>query len=70
MKNEKIHYFLEIPLTNEKRNKIIKIKKRILAISIEIISTPVNPNKPATIAKIRNMNTSYNPIVNFPFKKQ
>lgn len=62
-------YRLTIPRINEIMNKIINIKKRILAISIEIISIPVNPNNPAISAKTRNVTTPdrpsiYSPLIN------
>lgn len=40
--------------TNESTNKTKKITNKILAISIEMISTPLKPKSPATMARIKN----------------
>ena len=52
--------------TRDKANNIKKTTNNVLASCIEIISTPVNPNNPAIMAKIKKAKT--NCIIVSPYK--
>lgn len=59
----------KILVTKDKTNNIKKIKKRILAISIDIISTPENPRNPAINAKTKKDTIKCNILTPLLFKK-
>lgn len=49
-------------------NITIKRKNRTLAIPVAADATPLNPNKPATIATIRKIKAQYNMINSLSFR--
>jgi hypothetical protein len=48
------------PKIKESMNSTKKMKKRILAISIDVPAIPVKPKRPATNATIKNMSAHVN----------
>jgi hypothetical protein len=50
-------------ITSENKNRIRKIKNRILAIPAASAAMPVKPNIPATRATIRKSNTHLNIVI-------